>query len=290
MNVHRVIMTVLYFVGFVFIAMVTVYGFEYYRLPLEQRPHSLLHSTLKPGGVWGHGLGILGSSMLLLLFLYSVRKRQLFCMRFGRIRYWLNIHIFFGIMGPLLVTLHTTLKFGGVVSVSYFSMVAVMLSGFVGRYLYVQIPRALSGEQLSMREMEEKNRLMTRLLIEEYHVKPQLLTQLQNFAAVKNGGDSGGLSALLLILRNDLTRPFKIRRLRKKLRRTSRHLPADKINHLIHLINQKSILARKMAMLSSIQHLFHYWHVAHKPFAYVMVIIMFLHIAVTLLFGYKWIF
>ncbi|MFQ5638381.1 MAG: hypothetical protein ACE5IR_10355 [bacterium] len=290
MNVHRAIMVSLYTSGFVFIAMVAAKGFEYYNLPLEQRPHFPLHNTLKPGGVWGHGLGIMGSAMLLLLFIYSARKRQFLKFRSGKIRHWLNIHIFFGIMGPLLITLHTSFKFGGIVSVSYYSMLAVMLSGFVGRYLYVQIPRALSGDELSFQEMEEQNRHLARLLIDEYHVEPQLLAQIQSFAGVNNGVDARGLSVLLLILKNDLTRPFKIRALRKKLRRESRHLPADKINHLIRMINQKTILARKMALLSTVQPLFHYWHVVHKPFAYVMVIIMFLHIAVTLLFGYRWIF
>jgi len=35
---------------------------------------------------------------------------------------------------------------------------------------------------------------------------------------------------------------------------------------------------------------FHLWHVVHRPFAYVMVVIMFVHIAVTVAFGYRWIF
>jgi len=36
--------------------------------------------------------------------------------------------------------------------------------------------------------------------------------------------------------------------------------------------------------------LFKYWHVAHLPFALIMLIIMVIHVAVTLAFGYRWIF
>jgi len=36
--------------------------------------------------------------------------------------------------------------------------------------------------------------------------------------------------------------------------------------------------------------LFKYWHVAHMPFALIMLVIVIIHIAVTLSFGYKWIF
>ncbi len=39
-------------------------------------------------------------------------SRHALGLRFGKIRNWLNIHIFFGIMGPIFVTLHTAFKFG----------------------------------------------------------------------------------------------------------------------------------------------------------------------------------
>ena len=42
--------------------------------------------------------------------------------------------------------------------------------------------------------------------------------------------------------------------------------------------------------LQLMQKLFKYWHVAHLPFAFVMLIIVVIHVIVTLLFGYKWIF
>jgi len=38
------------------------------------------------------------------------------------------------------------------------------------------------------------------------------------------------------------------------------------------------------------QQLFKYWHVAHLPFAIIMLIILIIHVGVTLTFGYKWIF
>jgi hypothetical protein len=33
-----------------------------------------------------------------------------------------------------------------------------------------------------------------------------------------------------------------------------------------------------------------YWHVAHLPFALIMLVIMLIHVAVALIFGYNWIF
>ncbi|MFQ5709192.1 MAG: hypothetical protein ACE5HO_17180 [bacterium] len=290
MRIHKAILFILYSAGFLFALSVVFKGFSYYLLPLEARPHSPLHPLMKPGGLWGHGVGILGSTFMLLLFLYSARKRCLFGLRFGKIRYWLNIHIFFGIMGPVFVTLHTSFKFGGIVSVSYFSMVLVMLSGFIGRYLYVQIPRKLSGDELSMKEMNEKNKTMSRILVEKYQFDRGLLLQIQSISGVAPEQQPKGLSVLFKILRNDLARPFRMRSLRNHIYAQMHDVSPREIDSLFELVRQKTLLMRKMAFLSSVQKFFHLWHVFHKPFAYVMIIIMFIHVAVTLLFGYRWIF
>jgi hypothetical protein len=85
-----------------------------------------------------------------------VRKRWLRSPLAGSMRAWLNLHIFAGIVGPVLITFHTAFKFNGVISVAYWSMVAVMLSGFVGRYLYVRIPRTIRGAELSHDAIEQQ--------------------------------------------------------------------------------------------------------------------------------------
>ena len=53
-----------------------------------------------------------------------------------------------------------------------------------------------------------------------------------------------------------------------------------------HLLSLK----RQMSFLSLMQRLFKYWHVAHLPFALIMLIIMLVHVAVTVELGYRWIF
>lgn len=290
MNIHKTILMVLYISCFSFVLAVALRGFEYYHLPIKQRPHSPLHRAFKPGGVWGHGLGIMGSGMMVLLLLYSLRKRQRFGLRFGKVSQWLNIHIFLGIMGPILVTLHTALKFGGFVSVSYYAMMAVMLSGFVGRYLYVQIPRTLSGDELTIKQMEVQNRKLTQKLLKRHRVNPRSLGQLNALAMIGKGGNISGFTAMFAIVISDLTWSFRLRKLRKDLVRQNGSVAPRELARLIKIVSQKALLMRKMRLLSAIQPMFHYWHVIHKPFAYVMFIIMFLHIAVTMTFGFRWIF
>lgn len=283
-------MTILYLVGTIIIISFVIYGWSYYSLPVKERPHSELHYYLKPGGILGHGFGIIGSSLILLLFIYSGRKRQIPGMRWGKIRYWLNIHIFLGIMGPLLITLHSAWKLHGIVVVSYYSMLAVMFSGVFGRYIYIQIPRDEAGHELAMGQIDERYNKLNKTLAEQYKVPEKVMNQLNSISQGKIAADKKGISALLAILVDDLERPFRFRKLRKFIHKTHPELPPRLVRLIINYSKKKTLLIRRRMFLDTIVSVFHYWHVIHKPFAWTMIIIMFVHIGIAILMGYKWIF
>jgi hypothetical protein len=80
-----------------------------------------------------------------------------------------------------------------------------------------------------------------------------------------------------------------------KLSLISSHLkeagvPAENRSEIIAILKRNLAFGRKIKRLETMQNLFRYWHVAHLPFALLMLIIMIIHVIVTLLFGYKWIF
>lgn len=129
-------------------------GWEYYRAPLATRGYMPAHKLLRPSGLIGLPLGVAGAIAMLSTLPYAARKRWRPLARFGPTSKWLEVHIFFGIVGPVLVTLHTSFKFNGVVAVGYWLMMTVWASGFVGRYLYVRIPKTIRGVELSRKELE----------------------------------------------------------------------------------------------------------------------------------------
>jgi len=124
-------------------------GWPYYRAPFEVRGYMPAHQWLRPAGRTAQMLGVAGMAMMTIPVAYVVRKRWIRSPLAGSMRAWLNVHIFCGIVGPVLITFHTAFKFNGVIAVAYWSMVAVVLSGFVGRYLYVRIPRTIRGTELT---------------------------------------------------------------------------------------------------------------------------------------------
>lgn len=288
MYVHKVILIFLVVLGVATVIYLAVFGYEYFSLPLTERPHSELHDLLKPSGEWGHAFGIFGSTMMLLLFLYSVRKRVRWFSTIGMLSTWLKYHMFLGVMGPVLVIFHTSFKFRGIVAVSFWTMVLVMLSGFLGRYLYAKIPRTISGHELSLQEMEEQNHELRRRLREEYSVPPNLLERIEQFGR-KSSLNGSDLSALLHLTWADIVRPFKLRSVFGALHHEREIRKAD-FRALKHITKQKVTISRKLAALEVTHRFFHYWHVFHKPFAFVMIFIMIIHITVVMLFGYRWIF
>jgi hypothetical protein len=70
----------------------------------------------------------------------------------------------------------------------------------------------------------------------------------------------------------------------------SRKIQGKGFKQVVGLIKEEINLNRKIDRLISMQNLFKYWHVAHLPFALLMLIIMIVHVSIALTFGYHWIF
>ena len=79
----------------------------------------------------------------------------------------------------------------------------------------------------------------------------------------------------------------KTRELKRKLKQAGMAKPER--SRIIKLVKNELSLNRRIERLLLMQNLFRYWHVAHLPFAIVMLVIMIIHVVVTIIFGYRWI-
>lgn len=284
---HKIYLGIFFLIGILAFLSLAWYGFDYYTTSLEERFFAQSHSSLKPSGSIGHGLGILGSLMMLTgVGVYIVRKRIRRFGRIGSLKYWLEFHIFLCSVGPMLVLFHTAFKFGGIVAVSFWSMVAVVLSGVIGRYIYIQIPRSISGNELSINEIRLMDEELAEKLKGKTNLSENLRFEINNF----------NLANYVKQNRNILTVMFKgytvtnrlLRNVKKEL--SQKAAASDVRKEIIKLTKSKLALDRKILLLRSMQNIFRYWHIFHLPFAIIMLIIMLVHVGVTLAFGYTWIF
>jgi len=247
-------------------------GLSYYNAPIEERFYHPRHLWFKPSGTYGHGLGIIGTILILFgVVIYIARKRYNFLSKYVRLKYLLEFHIFLCTLGPILILFHTAFKFGGIVSIAFWSMVAVVLSGVIGRFIYIQIPRSIEGRELSLSEVKNMKTDIAKILANKYSLDTETMQHISTFTEAKYASSGQTLQPL--------------RRTLKK-----QNIPKTEIKSVLKQVKSEKSLSRKIDRLQKMQKLFKYWHVAHLPFALIMLIIVIIHVVITLAFGYKWIF
>ena len=275
MRFHRALLALAYLGFAAVLAQATWKGLDYYQTPLIERAHHEQYRELKPSGSVGLAYGVLGAGMMTVMLLYSARKRLRPLRRLGPVRFWLDYHILMGVFGPLFIVLHTSLKVGGIVSLSFWSMVVVALSGVFGRFLYLLIPRSQSGDELSLAEVEAQNEILGRRLARRLRIAPDELASIDRLATEAIPGSSVALA---------LSLPFDAWRLRARLRRFLESKPSfdgELAERWRKLLWRKVWLRRRIALWRRLKALFHYWHVFHKPFALIMYLFMIVHIGVA---------
>lgn len=264
--------------GFAAWILIGLHGADYYRTPLAVRGYAAQHALLRPSGPAGQMFGLIGFTLMLMPFAYMARKRAK--KGPGTLRGWLEVHLFCGVVGPVLVTFHTSFKFNGIVSAAYWSMAIVVSSGFLGRYLYVRIPRSIRGNELTRVELDAR--------VDE--TKDELV------AARMSGEATAAIERFELALAprsryswvDLLFGELRTWRHRRALDRalTAAGVDASQRRTIGRLTSDRAMLMRRIAYLQRTKKLFDLWHVFHLPLVYVLLVIVAAHVAVTFYLGY----
>ncbi len=265
-----------------------VAGLDYYLLPMDQRAFSDLAPIFAPTGLVGHGFGIVGTAFIAVGVVgYMARKRFAFLARLGPLKHWLQVHIFLCTLGPFLVLLHTTFKFGGLVSIAFWSMAVVVASGIFGRYVYVRIPKTINGRFLGLDAVRGRIRELTGAIAARTSLPAAELEGL--LAPAGDVPRSSSLAtALAQAVREDFRQRKHLRGVRSYLR--TRQVPRDLHGPVMELAREQRRLRQQALFLQPFQRMFRYWHVIHLPLAVVMFLVLCVHVSVAVMFGYTWIF
>jgi tRNA(Ile)-lysidine synthetase-like protein len=151
-------------------------------------------------------------------------------------------------------------------------MVLVVLSGVIGRFIYIQIPRTIEGRELSLNELQNMKTDLARVITDRFKLEEKIASAITNIANTKK----------------EIGNKKNSRELKKLLR--DNNIPGQDRNSILKLVKNERKLSSRINRLERMQSLFKYWHVAHLPFALIMLVIVIIHVAITLVFGYKWIF
>jgi hypothetical protein len=235
----------------------------------------------------GYALGIVGASLMLLLLVYPLRKRIRALDRLGSVRFWFRTHMVFGILGPLLILLHSNFVLGSLNSrIALFCTLIVASSGIVGRHLYAKIHYGVYGQRATLASLRSDiaaASARTNGGVRYGQLIDERLAPLEQRALERSKKVLPSLSdafcAPLVAWR--LERAL-VRAIRAELEGFSPALSADARDRL--LPSAKSALAkrlgtyRKLAQLSGCERLFSLWHIVHFPLFLVMVLAALVHV------------
>lgn len=218
-------------------------------------------------GFFGHTLGVLGFLLMLATeTLYSVRKRAL-GRRWGRMSEWLRFHIFTGLVGPYMVFLHAAWSFKGLAGLTFLLTGIVVLSGFVGRYIYTAVPRTADG-----------------VVLEAHQIRRQLAAadaQLQHYLrsrgsaapswepSIQRAASTAVLGRVLLDAGFSVRNWLHQRRMDAYTREKSAEIQA--------LVTRRRQLQRQIASLATARRMLAVWHSVHIPLGMTLFVTAFIH-------------
>ena len=237
----------------------------------------------------GYWLGIVGGTMMLLLLFYPAGKKSSLLRRLGLVKHWFRIHMILGLVGPLLILYHCNYSVDAINStVALYSMIAVAVSGIIGRYFYTRIHRGLYGKRANIEELRteisdavDNSSGLAAILpdfISELHA---ISTQLMGDEFTRTISIGHSLSwtvkyhfvrlRLYVMINRELRESASVnsvvRTNTKKLRRTANAYAA-----------QQAGLMRQVAQLSFYERLFSLWHLFHMPLFLLLVVSALVHV------------
>jgi hypothetical protein len=293
---HQRRVLALWIASIIFVGAFALYGADYYLLGSNERPFSPKHMLLRPSGPIGVNLGVFGVLLFFIIYLYPLRKRWGWLGRQGNSRHWLDFHVVLGTAAPLVIALHSSFKFGGIAGMAFWCMSMVTASGFIGRYLYAQIPRSLSAAELTHKEIADAE-VQLRWSAEEKH--EEIGTSLVDLFALPTATQVARtpiLIALCWMIWLDLKRPFQVSWLRLRAGGFGAWIISlfglfptqnPELEHAILTARKQASLSKRILFLSRTKQVFGLWHIIHRPFSYSFAVLAIVHIAVVLGMGYR---
>jgi len=244
---------------------------------------------LRPNGDAGYWIGVAGGSCMLALFVYPMRKYLRFMQGWGEVKVWFWVHLALGITGPWLILVHSRFGIGSLnAGVALVSMCVVVVSGVIGRFIYVRIHRGLDGERTSLRALRQHAGLVEDSVRSRLHFCPPvealLLAFEQHELQAQPGWHTHLRQATLLPLQQWLTYLQCVRALRTPLHElaAAHRWSADELSRrkrrARRLVDQYLHAVVRVAQYSAYERVFALWHLAHLPFIYLLVISAVVHV------------
>jgi hypothetical protein len=251
--------------------------------------HAHLERYITPLRGTGYWLGIAGGSMMLLLLLYSARKRYTWLRWMGGIPAWFEFHMVMGVLGPVLVLFHANFQLGATNSnVALVCMLLVSGSGVIGRYIYTRLHAHMDGTEDTLEQLRAVGeRLRTQQ--SSMAMLPGLVAAIDDIERRLIQPPRNPLLRLphLVVgpLRTLLAKLLVRRAISQSLARVDARKAALMARHAARLTfvtrryaYRRFEAGRRLAEFQLYERLFSWWHVLHIPLFFMLLIAGIVHV------------
>lgn len=236
-----------------------------------------------PRSTIGFYLGVVGTAMMLALLAYPLRKHVRWMHRWGALKHWFRVHMILGIVGPVLVLFHSTFQIRSPnAAVALLSMVVVVISGVIGRFVYTKIHYGLYGSRATLERVQEEFSGRSEDTKSRLHFAPRVEQWLRSFEQSAIHIERSALGTWWHFATIGLKRRLCKLRCSRELRgvlRMERHSEfRGGVREAIHLVALYLKEVERVAQFSTYERLFSLWHVLHIPLIYLLAASTIFHI------------
>jgi hypothetical protein len=217
--------------------------------------------------VWS---GVIGTGLMIIAAIYPIFRRIKLFRWMASNTMWFDFHLMAGCIGPMLVGIHSAIQLDSWVSAAFWSMVIVVVSGFLGRYLYTQVPELSSGVEL---EELDNERAFSQA---RQHLPLAMSTIDRELAANRARADKmarspGVWRALFWLMLEDIKRRFRAAALNRALKRIRNERFDRRIRKdLVKRASRMIVIGRSRVVAPKAQLLLNSWKKVHVPFTIIL--------------------
>jgi len=228
-----------------------------------------------PRSDFGFYLGVVGALMMVAMLTYPLRKHMRFMQGWGALKHWFRAHMILGIVGPTLVLFHSTFHIRSAnAGVALGSMLIVVLSGVIGRFVYTKIHYGLYGRQATLEQIQQEFAGQSNDIKSRFHMVPRVEQWLKSYEQIASQIQPSFATLWWHPVALGWKRQVYSFRCSRELRRAFRkeqqpEFPGG-VSEAIHLARRYLRQAERVAEFTTYERLFSLWHVLHIPLIYLL--------------------
>lgn len=228
----------------------------------------------------GYYLGLVGGVMMLLAWCYTLFKYLGFLRSRAVMRHWLTIHIFFGVVGPILVMFHSTFHIGSLNGgIAAVAMTLVFISGVMARFVYAKTRFGLGDQKMRVKELQDM------LILAGHKIQSK---RLDKFTESVTSHRESLLHAIWELLTFGWRSRWIYVCLTENMRQHSRNMAREKgwdgrmlrqkRSEFKKQLREYIFMLKKVSLLNVYERFFAFWRNAHVPLLYLLLMSGIVHV------------